>query len=81
MKSLEELTHNVFHDMRNYSQLTIDFVSQAEEIFNDSDSQTDDFGALHYDISNILEIIDKTMKHDVEALEILIFLINQKILK
>jgi|LakMenE18May11ns_1017448.scaffolds.fasta_scaffold9745862_2 hypothetical protein len=79
MKTLKELSHNVFYDMRNYSQLIIDLVSQAEEIFNDSDSKMDDFGALSYDVENVLEIIDKTRKHDVEALELLSFLLNEKL--
>lgn len=79
MKSLEELTHNVFHDMRNYSQLVIDLISQTEEIFNDSVSKKDDFVALSYDVENILEIIDKTRTHDVQALEILSNLINEKL--
>lgn len=79
MKSLEELTHNVFHDMRNYSQLVIDLISQTEEIFNDSVSKKDDFVSLSYDVENILEIIDKTRTHDVQALEILSNLINEKL--
>jgi hypothetical protein len=79
MKNLKELSHSVFYDMRNYSQLIIDFVSQTEEIFNDSDSKRDDFGALSYDVENVLEIIDKTRTHDVEALEILSILLNEKL--
>ena len=79
MKSLEELTHNVFHDMINYSQLLIDLISQTEEIFNDSVSKRDDFVSLSYDVENILEIIDKTRTHDVQALEILSNLINEKL--
>jgi hypothetical protein len=79
MKTLKELSHSVFYDMGNYSQLIIDFVQQAEHIFYDEVSKKDDFGALSYDIENVLEIIDKTRTHDVEALEILSILLNEKL--
>lgn len=32
MKTLEELSHDSFYNMQNYSQITIDFIQELEEM-------------------------------------------------
>lgn len=79
MKSLLELSNSIYYDMGNYSQLVIDLVQGGEQLFNSEDSKSDDFGALIYDVDLVLEIIDKTRTHDVEALNCLSCLLNEKL--
>ena len=71
---LEELSHKTFYEMGKYSQLIIDFVSDIED---DLEDMTDDEkGAEIYQLTNVLEIIDKTRVEDIEALELLIEILS-----
>lgn len=70
MKTLKELSHDTFYKMGNYSQIVIDLVSDAEDLYTYEESR-DSFGALAYNVSILLEVIDKTREHDVEALKVL----------
>lgn len=79
-KTIKELSHITFYEMNNYSQLVIDLVQETEDLFNESElPSNDNFGALKYQVDNVLEVIDKTRTHDVEALESLSFLLDEKI--
>lgn len=78
MKELEELSHNIFYKMGNYSQLVIDLVEEVEE------AETYDEGAgtlnsINYRVGNVLEVIDKNRIADIEALELLSKIINQMV--
>jgi hypothetical protein len=64
--------------MENYSQLIIDLVDETEQLIT-YDKQIEDFGALKYTVENILEVIDKKRKHDVEALEALLKILEGQI--
>ena len=64
MKTLEELSHNSFYDMRNHSQITIDLIEEAEDLGEDRE----EWGALCYRISILLEVINPELKTDIEAL-------------
>lgn len=68
IKTLEELSHDTFYKMENYSQLVIDFVGEVEELF-DEELEPTSFGAMRYKVENVLEVIDKSRTHDIEALE------------
>lgn len=72
--TIEEITHETFYNMEKYSQIVLDLVSEVE----DADNSTN-FGALAYDISNILEIIDKSREEDIKILKHLKRLVNDEI--
>jgi hypothetical protein len=80
MKTLEELSHDTFYKMQNYSQLVIDLVQETEDLYT-YESDDDSFGALHYEVDSILEIIDKSRVYDVEALLSLSKILGQEIEK
>ena len=72
--TIEEITHETFYNMENYSQVVLDLVSEVE----DADDNTN-FGALSYDISNILEVIDKSREEDIKILKHLKRLVRDEI--
>ena len=79
MKTLEQLSHDSFYKMQNYSQLTIDLVEKAEELYSSEyEVRPEEFGALAYEIDTILEVIDKSLEHDVKALETLYFILSNE---
>lgn len=80
MKTLKELSHDTFYKMENYSQLVIDLVEEVEELYTYEEDMMS-FGAMHYTVDNILEVIDKSRTHDVEALEVLSSILDQEIEK
>lgn len=65
---LSEISNKVFHGMKNYSQLTIDFVQEVEQLYTTYEVSSEKFGAKNYDIHLILEIIDPLRTHDIEVL-------------
>ena len=76
MKTLKELSHDTFYNMQNYSQLIIDLIEEAEDALS---SNRDMVGALAYKIDTILEVIDKSLEHDVKALETLYFILSNEV--
>lgn len=82
MTKLQELSSKVYYDMGNYSQLIIDLVQEADSLLLVEEKEfisTEDVGALSYDITCIMEVIDKTRTHDVEALETLHEIVSERI--
>ena len=80
MKTLEQLSHDSFYDMHNYSQLTIDLIQEAEDLYlYEYEVESVEFGALAYKIDTILEVIDKSLEHDVKALETLYFILSNEV--
>lgn len=80
MKTLEQLSHDAFYDMHNYSQLTIDLIQEAEDLYlYEYEVESVEFGALAYKIDTILEVIDKSLEHDVKALETLYFILSNEV--
>lgn len=80
MKTLEELSHDTFYKMQNYSQLVIDLVQETEDLYTYESDDTS-FGAMRYEVDNILEIIDKSRVYDVEALQSISKILGQEIEK
>ena len=79
MKTLKQLSHDSFYNMQNYSQLTIDLIQEVEDLYaSDYEVTPEEFGALAYRIDTILEVVDKTLEHDVKALEMLYFILNNE---
>lgn len=80
MKTLKELSHNTFYKMENYSQLVIDIVQEVEELYTYEEDMMS-FGAMHYTVDNILEVMDRSRVHDIEALEAISDILGQEIEK
>jgi hypothetical protein len=80
IKTLEELSIATFYKMDKYSQLVIDLVEEAEDLYT-YDRGEESFGALSYTVSNILEVIDQNRHEDVEALTALYEILNSHITK
>ena len=79
MKTLEELSHDTFYKMQNYNQVTIDLVEKAEELYSSEfEVIPEEFGPLAYEIDTILEVINKSLEHDVTALETLYFILSNE---
>ena len=80
MKTLEQLSQDNFYNMQNYSQLTIDLIQEAEDLYlYEYEVESVEFGALAYKIDTILEVIDKSLEHDVKALEALYFILSNEV--
>lgn len=80
MKILKQLSEDVAYNMQNYSQLTIDLIQEAEDLYlYEYEVNFNDFGALAYKIYNVLEIIDKNRKSDIKALEMLYFILSNEV--
>ena len=75
MRTLEELSHDSFYNMQNYSQITIDFIEELEDLISIGDSE---FSGLAYTISTVLDIINPELKTDKEALLNLIEIMSYK---
>jgi hypothetical protein len=78
MKTLEELSHNTFYKMGNYSQLVIDLVEEVEDAIT-YDEGIDTLKSINYNINNVLEVINIHRIADIEALELLSKFINEMV--
>ena len=77
MRTIEQLSHDVYYDMEKYSQIVIDLV----ENFEDAQTQVE-YGALAYQVDILLEVIDKSRTDDVEALsDLQILIIKEELLE
>lgn len=76
---IRELSNKTFYQMANYSQLTIDLVQKAEQLFTIKDEvKSEEYGSLHYDVDNVLEVINPLLLHDIEVLKELSELLKLK---
>ena len=66
---MREISDKVFHGMKNYSQLIIDLVENVNQLHINDEVTYEKCGALHYDVDNILEIIDPSRTDDIEVLK------------
>lgn len=62
--TIEQISSEVFYNMEKYSQVVLDLVSEVEDM-DDSTS----FGAIKYEVGNILEVIDKERVDDIKVLK------------
>ena len=79
MDTLEKLIRECFSKEHNYSQLTINLVQEAEEVFALKGKELEDLLNFRDKIDNILEVIDKTKVYDYDALILLQVLVNEKL--
>jgi len=73
MRTIEQLSHDVYYSMEKYSQIIVDLVDLVE----DAESQ-EELGSVAYQVDLLLEVIDKSRTDDVEALSDLQIIIIQK---
>ena len=66
--TINELSELVFYKMENYHQITIDLVSDAEDLLIKENLLSDEVGALCYNISILLEVINPNLIDDIECL-------------
>jgi hypothetical protein len=66
--NINELSNLVFYKMENYSQITIDLVSDVEDLLLEEDISSDKIGALSYEISILIDVINPTLKDDIVVL-------------
>ena len=78
--TLEELSHDTFYNMENYSQLVIDLVYEVEGLYT-YEEELNSFGALAYKVRNVIEVIDKSREHDLKALKDLYRILNDELEK
>ena len=78
-RELQELESKVYNQMGKCSQKTIDLVQNAGmEFFNEGERlRRDTVGAVQYEISLILEIIDKSLKVDIQLIVELSVIVNK----
>jgi hypothetical protein len=74
MRKIEELSHDTFYKMEKYSQLTIDYVDEAEGIlqeddYDDINDKFRDLGSLSYNVYSVLEIINPELTEDIKVLK------------
>jgi hypothetical protein len=64
-QTVKEASSKTFYEMEKYSQLVIDLIDEIEDTnLEDSENR----GALIYEIENVLEIIDPKRIDDIKVL-------------
>lgn len=82
MTELQQLSHDSFYNMDKYSQITIDYIEEVEDILGEqlSGQEVEDLlGVLSYKISTVLDIINPALETDKEAFTKLLNIINEKL--
>ncbi len=86
MRTLKEISHDAFYKMENYNQITIDFVNDVEELFNETPESREDqtelitsLNCISYDISVALEIFNPEYRIEIFDLKQILSLIEIKI--
>jgi predicted AAA+ superfamily ATPase len=81
MTELQQLSHDSFYNMRNYSQITIDYIEDVEDILSaeyyGEGEKEDVLKAISYNVSNVIEIISPALETDVNAFFKLDKIINE----
>ena len=68
MRNIEEISHDVFYGMKKYSQITIDYVEEAEDFINGEEEDIVGLGAFLYDLNLLLEVINPALENDIKVL-------------
>lgn len=74
MTELQQLSHDSFYNMQNYSQITIDYIEDVEDAI---ENNKDMLESLSYRISTIIDIISPALETDVKAFFKLDEIINE----
>ncbi len=79
IKTIQELSDVVYNNMGDYSQLVIDFVQDVETLILTERKETlYDIFQIQYDIQLVMDVIDKSLKKDVEALSFLYDILSEE---
>lgn len=80
METIEQISHETFYNMQKYSQLTIDFTEEVEDVldleYETEQERRDEVGSLCYRIDLTLEIINPALEEDIKVLKQLQFILN-----
>jgi hypothetical protein len=79
MRNIEEISHDVFYGMEKYSQITIDYVEEAEDFINGEEEDRVGLGAFLYDLDLLLEVINPALEDDIKVLRELEILLESVI--
>jgi len=74
MTELQQLSHDSFYNMQNYSQITIDYIEETEDTI---ENNRDILEALSYRISTIIDVLSPALETDVNAFLKLDKIINE----
>ena len=73
LKELRVIENEVFENMGKASQKTIDIIQetieQLDRDYDDEPIQRDELGAINYEIDILLEVWNKELEYDIEALK------------
>ncbi len=79
IKTIQELSDVVYNNMGDYSQLVIHFVQDVETLILTEEKETlYDIFQIQYDIQLVMDVIDKSLKKDVEALSFLYDILSEE---
>lgn len=83
MKSLKEISNNTFYKMENYHQITIDFVQETEQLFDETPENKEEkaelitnLNCMSYDIDNALEVFNPEFAIEISDLKQILSLIE-----
>lgn len=86
MRTLKEISHDVYYKMEHYHQITIDFVEEAEDLFSETpeseEEQTElitNLNCLSYDIGVALDVFNPEFDIEISDLKHLLSLIEIRI--
>ena len=80
MRTIRELSHDTFYDMHKYSQIVIDYVEDAEQLFDNTEDDISVYiGSLAYHVDILLEVINPALEDDVKMLKELQEILNSKL--
>lgn len=86
MKTLKEISHDTFYKMGDYHQITIDFVQETEELFDESPENKEEqsqlvtnLNCLSYDVSVALEVFNPELEIEISDLKHILSLIEIRI--
>jgi len=87
MKTLKQISNDCYYKMENYHQITIDFIDDADDIFNnytppEGKNEKNEIlcklGNLYYEIDVTLEIFNPILIIEIEDLETIKKIIQEK---
>lgn len=73
---IKDLSNTMYYEMQNYSQITIDRLSELEDALNNQVLDKEELGAISYDISILLEAINPDLFNDIKALREMTEILN-----
>ena len=83
MKSLKEISNDTFYKMENYHQITIDFVQETEQLFDENPESEEEktqlitnLNCMFYNIDSALEVFNPEFEIEISDLKQILSLIE-----